>query len=256
MESPTPFDLNEAIRRWQHNLGASLAFNADNLEELASHLRASIQKLKAAGLSEEEAFRTAVRRIGERGVLEREFHKVKPVLNWSLPKSLFWFAAGVFFARVILSLSLAVRSAEWSYNFVPRQPYVRLTLSNSVDVALLSLVVLFLCWRFFTDGGKKFGASFVSRFEGLANARLKLTVLNLLALATVVAFLPSISGVLANRVRSDPMEMGDLRDYWPAIARRLAFNVVLVLTMVFLARRGLRKIPPADGTLHARAMSS
>ena len=64
MENRTPFDLNEAIRRWQENLGDSPAFGADNLEELASHLRASVQSLKADGLSEEEAFLIATRRIG------------------------------------------------------------------------------------------------------------------------------------------------------------------------------------------------
>ena len=52
MENRTPFDLNEAIRRWQQNLGASPALNADDLEELASHLRALVQKLQADGLSE------------------------------------------------------------------------------------------------------------------------------------------------------------------------------------------------------------
>jgi hypothetical protein len=60
MENRTPFDLNEAIRRWQQNLGASPALNADDLEELASHLRALVQKLQADGLSEEEAFLAAV----------------------------------------------------------------------------------------------------------------------------------------------------------------------------------------------------
>ena len=79
MENRTPFDLNEAIRRWRENLGASHALSADNLEELASHLRASVQKLQADGLSEEEAFLAATRRLGERGALEREFAKVAPV---------------------------------------------------------------------------------------------------------------------------------------------------------------------------------
>ncbi len=76
MENQTPFDLNEAIRRWQQSLAASPALSADNLEELASHLRASVQSLQADGLSEEEAFLAATRRLGERGALEREFAKI------------------------------------------------------------------------------------------------------------------------------------------------------------------------------------
>jgi hypothetical protein len=79
MENRTPFDLNEAIRRWQESLAASPALSADNLEELASHLRASVQRLQANGLSEEEAFLAATRHLGERGALEREFAKVAAV---------------------------------------------------------------------------------------------------------------------------------------------------------------------------------
>jgi hypothetical protein len=89
MENPTPFDLNAAIRRWQQELGASPAFGAENLEELASHLRASVQKLKGDGFLEEEAFRMATRRRGERGELEREYAKVNPAANRSLPVILF-----------------------------------------------------------------------------------------------------------------------------------------------------------------------
>jgi hypothetical protein len=146
MENPTPFDLNEAIRRWQQNLGASPAFKADNLEELASHLRASVQKLKATGISEEEAFQIAVRRIGDRGLLEREFHKVNPVATWSLPKFLFWIATGVFLARVILSLWEAVRSAEWSYNFAPHRLYNPYPVSNLVGIALLCFAWSCFSW--------------------------------------------------------------------------------------------------------------
>jgi hypothetical protein len=83
MENPTPFDLNEAIRRWQINLGASPAFKADNLEELESHLRASVQRLQSKGLSEEEGFLIALRRIGERSLLEREYAKVHPSRAWA-----------------------------------------------------------------------------------------------------------------------------------------------------------------------------
>ena len=105
MENPTPFYLKEAIRRWRENLGASPAFGADNLEELASHLCASVQRLKADGHSEEEAFQIAARRIGERGPLEREFAKVNPAGNWWLPVLLFWGVTGLFLLRVISSVS-------------------------------------------------------------------------------------------------------------------------------------------------------
>jgi hypothetical protein len=79
MENRTPFNLNEAIRRWQQDLAASPALSADNVEELASHLRASVQSLQADGLSEEESFLAATQRLGEHGALEREFGKAAAV---------------------------------------------------------------------------------------------------------------------------------------------------------------------------------
>jgi hypothetical protein len=104
MENPTPFDLNAAIRRWQQNLGKSPALSPDNLEELASHLRASVQKLQADGLSEEKAFLLATQRIGERGPLEQEYAKVNSAVAWSHTVFVFWLVAGMFFLRVAESL--------------------------------------------------------------------------------------------------------------------------------------------------------
>lgn len=85
--------MNEAIRRWQQNLAASPAVCADNLEELASHLRASVQRLKAIGLSEAEAFLVASRRLGAVDELDREFSKVNRGLVWRARA--FWMLAGM-----------------------------------------------------------------------------------------------------------------------------------------------------------------
>ncbi len=93
MENPTPFDLNTAIRRWQQDLAASSAVCADNLEELASHLRASVQRLKATGLSEAECFLVASRRIGAVDELGREFGKLNRSLVWD--GRVFWMLAGM-----------------------------------------------------------------------------------------------------------------------------------------------------------------
>lgn len=110
MENPTPFDLNEAIRRWQHDLGASPAFCADNLEELASHLRASVHKLKTAGLSEEEAFFVAARRLGGLDELSSEFGKVNDGLVWRA--RLLWMVAGAVAFLATINLANLAASAS------------------------------------------------------------------------------------------------------------------------------------------------
>ena len=118
MEEPTPFDLNEAIRRWQQNLGASPAFAADNLEELASHLCASVQRLKEAGLSEEESFLVASRRLGGADALNCEFSKLNRDGIWRVRAS--WMLAGmlVYWAACNLATLTSVASMTLCSHFL------------------------------------------------------------------------------------------------------------------------------------------
>jgi hypothetical protein len=130
MKNPTPFDLNEAIRRWQKNLGTSPAFSADNLEEMASHLGASVQKLKATGLSDKDAFETAVRRIGERGPLEREFAKVSPAAPSSFSAILFWIVAGLYLFGVV---NLLINEILYWRRMLEVREFVRFMTTGSPD---------------------------------------------------------------------------------------------------------------------------
>jgi hypothetical protein len=82
METETTFDLNLAIRHWRDDLARSSAFRSENLNELESHLRDSIDRLRARELSDEEAFLIATRRIGNAQNLEQEFGKVNSAAVW------------------------------------------------------------------------------------------------------------------------------------------------------------------------------
>src|SRR5690348_10086313 len=76
METQAAFDLNLAIQSWREELARSSAFRGENLNELESHLRDSIDRLRGRELSDEEAFLIATRRIGNVQKLQREFGKV------------------------------------------------------------------------------------------------------------------------------------------------------------------------------------
>jgi len=82
METQTAFDLNLAIRRWLEDLAHSSAFRSENLNELESHLRDSIDRLRTPQLSAEEAFLIATRRIGGSRQLESEFGKLNRGAIW------------------------------------------------------------------------------------------------------------------------------------------------------------------------------
>lgn len=56
-------------------MGQSPAFRSENLYELETHLRDAIAPLRGSGLSDEEAFIIAAKRLGKNSQLEAEFAK-------------------------------------------------------------------------------------------------------------------------------------------------------------------------------------
>lgn len=73
METPIQFDLNIAFHNWREKLAHSPNFRKENLDELESHLRDSVNVLQSKGLSADEAFLIGIRRIGTAEVLEGQF---------------------------------------------------------------------------------------------------------------------------------------------------------------------------------------
>ncbi|MEE8469401.1 MAG: permease prefix domain 1-containing protein, partial [Planctomycetota bacterium] len=70
------FELEPVMQGWREGLTESL--RDEDLEELEGHLREEITQLCAKGLSAEEAFVIAVRRVGGERELCAEFSKVHP----------------------------------------------------------------------------------------------------------------------------------------------------------------------------------
>jgi hypothetical protein len=78
MEYVPEFNLNKALRCWLEALAQSPQFRKENLRELESHVRDSVDQLQTHGLSAEESFLIATRRVGSMERLESEFAKVNP----------------------------------------------------------------------------------------------------------------------------------------------------------------------------------
>jgi len=78
MEKPASFDLNCALQNWRAHLADSSSVNRENLDELETHLRESVARLRGAGLSEEEAWLIAQKRFGHTNALGKEFEKIQP----------------------------------------------------------------------------------------------------------------------------------------------------------------------------------
>lgn len=64
MKGPYRFELERAVTSWRAFLSTQPALESDDLDELETHLREDIARWKAEGLTDEEAFRKALRRLG------------------------------------------------------------------------------------------------------------------------------------------------------------------------------------------------
>ena len=65
--------LESKIAKWRSFVGGGSAVDGRDVEELEDHLRTQIADLRAAGLTEDEAFLVAVKRMGRLDELSREF---------------------------------------------------------------------------------------------------------------------------------------------------------------------------------------
>ncbi|MFZ0013805.1 MAG: permease prefix domain 1-containing protein [Acidimicrobiia bacterium] len=75
--------LEADIARWRAFLGQSTAVAEPDVDELEDHLRGQIADLMTAGLSEDEAFLIALKRLGARDELSEEFAREHSGRLWS-----------------------------------------------------------------------------------------------------------------------------------------------------------------------------
>ncbi len=100
------FDLDAQRRGWRDALLREDALGPDEVDELEDHLLSELETLKAVGLSEEEAFWVAAKRVGDGDVLALEFGKVNRRAVWS--KRAQWMLAGYLTAVLLTALFSAL----------------------------------------------------------------------------------------------------------------------------------------------------
>ena len=81
MENQTCFDLNAALENWRMELAAQPSLSAENRRELETHLRDTFAEMKVRGLSEEESFRLASKKLGQLPHIGKEFQKNKVLIK-------------------------------------------------------------------------------------------------------------------------------------------------------------------------------
>jgi hypothetical protein len=85
------FNLDQAILEWRRQMLAAEIKSPVPLDELEAHLRDEIEEQAKSGLSEAEAFKTAVQKIGQGHIVQTEFKKLEAKwedLEWKLAQIL------------------------------------------------------------------------------------------------------------------------------------------------------------------------
>src|ERR1700678_3816833 len=71
------FDLEQSLGIWRRQMITAVTTAPIPLEELESHLREEIERQIKSGLSEPEAFKIGIQKIGQGPILQDEFKKVR-----------------------------------------------------------------------------------------------------------------------------------------------------------------------------------
>jgi hypothetical protein len=163
MENQTAFDLNHSIQQWRENLGQSPAFRSENLNELESHLRDSIATLQAKGLSAEEAFIIAARRMGNHNALEKEYGKVNGDAVWL--DRIVWILVGVQVWSLVSMLFASVCQMAFAFGWNALSHDYKAS-GTALPVAAFSIIQLvamgtavWFCWWLIMRKGPRFANS-------------------------------------------------------------------------------------------------
>ena len=111
------------IAEWRTYVAKAAAVNGSDVDELEAHLRDQISELGAAGLSGDEAFLIAVKRMGDLDTLSREFAREHRGRLWkqlvlrgeddSARSSIGWFDALVFAVAAAVVIQVVRLSAQF-----------------------------------------------------------------------------------------------------------------------------------------------
>ena len=242
METTASFDLNGAVQLWRENLSQSPAFRSENLNELESHLRDSIATLQTHGLSAEEAFMVAAKRIGQGGSLESEFGKLNGTAVWL--DRLFWILIGYqVWTFIAGAIGLITRNALFfglyglHYDFKSNGHTIPITLFT-----LVSLVgfagSLALCWWLFNRKGQRFGLWLGRRLQRRTTWALTFGLFYLLSLTNGLVN-GGAQALVVRLLGRDKMEDIYISQGFSFAITSLITSAVFIGLTLFLARKRL-----------------
>ncbi len=133
METQNRFELNQAIEIWRQSLANRSGPAMGDIVEMETHLHEEHTALMQTGLSEEEAFVIASKRLGPPVPLAEEFAKAVPERIWR--ERLFWIAA------VLLLLNLLEEVMGLLFDLIAQFVIYAIPVVSSISHQWLALLI-------------------------------------------------------------------------------------------------------------------
>jgi hypothetical protein len=231
MENTTPFNLDRSLARWREELSANDVFRSQDIAELETHLTESISSWISKGLTAEESFFVAQKRMGTSASLAAEYNKTNGNNAWQ--KRLFWMIAGAVLLGLASGLSAFASNAvmlaglQFSNN-ASAVGWVGATVSTAAFVLSLWLVLQY---------AKNPSHSALTRHFTMRPVMFTALAIAGYLLSRIV---PALSSMILMRT-ANPTEVGQLffasTNFGAAF--QLAFGCFLIVAMANLYRRQL-----------------
>jgi len=138
------FDLEQSIAEWRKHMLAAGIKTPVPLEELEIHLRDNIAQQMQSGLSAQQAFGIAVKKIGQSPELKKEFNKIGAPMEMQKIVKL----AGVICVAVALFLQLSTCLPGVLFVFVLGRGLSLMTRVLAVAVLAIPVAATILSWRY------------------------------------------------------------------------------------------------------------
>ncbi|NQV34478.1 MAG: hypothetical protein HQ515_17420 [Phycisphaeraceae bacterium] len=197
------FNVDAHIQQWRRELSNAEVCHFSDLEELEIHMRDEIGNLSDKGLSSEEAFIIASRRLGDRTNLTREFAKVNT--HALFLKRLLWLCIGVLatmlIPRVSATFTNAVAFGALQFGMTQSGLYILIPSLQTITLMLGILTMLYFIKRY---SGQSASPTWRSPFKN------KASFFVMLVLADIVILLaPSLLTVVTARLFT-PQNFGQI----------------------------------------------
>lgn len=144
--APTkPFDLRLEVDTYVNRLDNNLLLSSEESDELRDHFHCQVEELVELGLSETEAFQVSKMRFGEQALIQKEYHKAKPMkmmYRYIMVGLLLLF--GLRFINTLVTYSSAVMFVLMSKWEVPFKT------ASAIDLGLKASLILLLAASIFS----------------------------------------------------------------------------------------------------------